>query len=152
MVEFALVAPLFFYLLFACVELAIKSLQQTELDNFLMHAYGELAKSSAGAADRDAYLQTLCTDGPVAILSCDKVVFGSQVVSSGLTEWQNTTINGLWDYGCANDIIILEMLYPVTNLLHSFSTGEVVTISGNDFFRSRGVIRREPMLIDGATC
>lgn len=153
-VEFALAAPIFFYLVFAVIELSVKAMQQNELDNFMMHAYQELAISPVEAADQRQYLEDLCEDGPVFFLSCDDIVLGAQVVRGRFVDWRERIINGAWNYGCADDVVIIEMLYPVTNIFHSFVLGDVVTVDddGGEMLRSRGIVRREPVLDNGAVC
>lgn len=153
-VEFALVAPIFFYLVFAIIELSVKAMQQNELDNFMMFTYQELATSPVQAANAPDHLAQLCEDGPIHILSCDDIILGAQVVPGRFVNLRSTVINGRWDFGCADDVVILEMLYPVTNIFHSLVLGDIVSLDSNDndMFRSRGVVRREPLLNNGARC
>ena len=153
-VEFAFVAPVFFYLVFAVIELSVKAIQQNELDNFMMFAYQELATSPVQSANGQEHLAHLCEIGPIHILSCDDIVLGAEVVPGRFLNLRSTLINGQWDFGCANDVVVLEMLYPVTNIFHPFVLGDVVSLDGdgNDMFRSRGVVRREPLLNNGGLC
>ena len=151
-IEFAIVGPLLIFLVLAIVELSFKALQQTELDNLLMFSYTQLAKSSDGADDRQAYLQQTCSQGGAYTVSCDKIIFGTQVLTGPVSDQVDTILNGQWDYGCADDTIVIEMLYPATNILHSFNSGDIVTVGGTDYIRSRGLIRREPVLVSGARC
>ena len=151
-IEFAIVGPILIVLVLAIVELSFKALQQTELDNLLMFSYNQLAKSSDGASDRQAYLQQTCSEGGAYTVSCDKIIFGTQVLTGPISDQAATILNGQWDYGCADDTIMIEMLYPATNILHSFNSGDIVTIGGTDYIRSRGLIRREPLLENGAGC
>lgn len=153
-IEFALVAPVFFYLVFATIELSVKAMQQNELDNFMMFAYQELATSSVQSANGRDHLEHLCENGPIHILSCEDITLGAQVVTGRFMNLRETLINGHWDFGCADDVVILEMLYPVTNFFQPFLFGDVVRLDrdGQEMFRSRGVVRREPVLSNGALC
>ncbi len=152
-VEFAFAAPIFFYLVFAVIELSVKAMQQNELDNFMMDTYQDLAISAVDETDPRDYIESLCAGRAAFVLSCDKVVLGAQVVSGRFVDWRDRVINGSWNYGCADDVVIIEMLYPVTNIFHAFALGDVVTVDGDaEMMRSRGIIRREPLLGSGVSC
>lgn len=153
-VEFALAAPVFFYLVFAVIELSVKAMQQNELDSFMMYAYQDLATSPVEVNDQRQYLENLCEDGPVFFLSCNDIVLGAGVVTGRFVDWRERVIGGAWNYGCADDTVIIEMLYPVTNIFHTFVLGDVVTLAddGGEMLRSRGIVRREPILDGAAAC
>lgn len=118
----------------------------------MMFTYQELATSSITSSDKDEHLEHLCENGLIFILSCQNIVLGAQVIPGRFVDLRATSINGRWDFGCADDVVLLEMLYPATNIFHDFVLGDVVRIEDDarSMFRSRGVVRREPLLDNGA--
>ncbi|MEO0327972.1 MAG: TadE/TadG family type IV pilus assembly protein [Pseudomonadota bacterium] len=152
-VEFSIVAVPFLLAVFGIIELGMKSMQQTELD---ANVYAVASKVSTDQFDDADIIQfsnnSLCSDYAFEILDCSKVRIGIAPVVGRMFDYRNQSIVGQWDIGCANDTLIVELHYPVVHILHSFAVADVVMHENAEYFRSRGVVRREPILTGSATC
>lgn len=156
-VEFSLVAIPLFLTIFANLELGVKSIQQSELDAKMSAVASKLSLSAEPANSAIDFINgTFCQDIGTTMLNCSKVTIGAVTVanSARMINLQNQSIIGQWDLGCNGETVLIEVNYPVSNITHPIAIGDVVERGDSDFFRSRAVIRREPVLASkgGATC
>lgn len=152
-VEFSLVVLPFLMLMVGILELGYKSIQQSELDAAVYEISSRIAKTQYEAADADEFSQNrLCAEFGFSVLDCSQVNLGVLAVSGSMAPFRNTSIVGSWDQGCADDTLIIELHYPVTHLMHPFAIADVIEVSGTDFYRARGIVRREPVLSGTGVC
>ena len=149
-VEFALVAPVFFLMLIATMELALKTMMQAELDNVMFQTIMQLSIEEDFNVSKPVYRENVVCARNIALLDCNQIQFGATAVGSNT----NPSSNGFfsrsfvndWETGCGGSNVILEFVYPMPNILLNFGIVDVVTFNGEPHMRSRGVARREPVL------
>lgn len=156
-IEFSIIAMPLFLTIFANLELGIKSIQQNELDTKMSAIAANIAMQAQPASSASEYMrETFCKDIGTLMLDCRKVTIGARTIpnSSRMVSLQNRSIIGEWNVGCGGDAVLLELNYPVTNISHPIAIGDIVKRGGSQFYRSRAVIRREPIVAarGGATC
>ena len=151
--EFALLAGPFFVGLFAIIEVSYKSMLQTELDNAIYAAAGDIAITNFDFDTSEEFMRDhFCQTVNTTFLKCDEIEIGIDVLVNRPYTYRNQDFIGRWDMGCIGDPIMIEMSYPLENFVHSIAIADVVERDGSKFFRSRAVIRREPMLTGGSVC
>lgn len=147
-----LAGPLFAGLL-GIIELSYKSLQQTELDNALNAIAGRMSINNFDSSDSIEYLRDeFCPDVGTTFLKCSQLELGIEVLVNDFHTYRNTNIVGTWNMGCTNDPIMIELNYPVTNAVHPIVIADIVQRGDDNYFRSRTVIRREPLLTGSGSC
>ena len=152
-VEFAMIALPFFLVIFGIIETGLKSVQQSELDSNVYEIASKISTTRFEEKDVDEFTEnSLCQDYSFAILDCNKISIGVTVVNGRMINFRNQSIVGQWNVGCPDDTLIVELNYPVTHFVHSFAVADVVERSDEEFFRSRGVIRREPIVGGSDKC
>ncbi len=152
-IEFAIVAGPFFAGLFGIIELSYKSILQSELDNKLYAVASDIGVNNFTAETSTEFMvNQFCPEIGTAFLKCSDVELGVETISDHFYTYRNQTMIGKWNLGCANDPIIVELSYPVANFMHPFAIGDIVERSGKQYYRSRAVIRREPLLSGSSTC
>lgn len=151
-IEFALLAGPFLAVVLATIELGIKSFTQAEVDRVLGEVTTYLSITASDAEDAKAFIDsTLCgIAGP--LLDCSRVDIGSAVVSGRLFDYRDTSLSGQWSLGCGGDVILIELTYPYTDLLFPFAIADIVTAQDGQRYRSRAVLRREPLLAGAGAC
>lgn len=153
--EFGILAVPFFVMLFGILELSYKNMVQTELDNKLYYLASDIAKMGFDQEESADFLtEHLCDQTGTLFTQCDKLEIGVRVIStdSRLYQYRETSVIGQWDLGCAYDTLLVELNYPVENYLHPIVVADIIYRGEEKFYRSRGIIRREPLLANGATC
>lgn len=156
-VEFSIIAIPLFMTIFANLELGVKSIQQAELDSKMSAIASDIGLSAQPATSAQSYInQTLCREIRTTMLNCSKVTIGAVIVpnSARMINLQNQSIIGQWELGCKGETVLVELNYPVTSVSHPVVIGDIVKRGNSKFYRSRAVIRREPVLAakGGATC
>jgi Flp pilus assembly protein TadG len=151
-VEFALLVLPFLMVIIAIVELGAKSLIQADLDRVLTEVTSNLSYRSNNAADAREYIDSvICsTSGP--LLDCGGIDIGAVVVSGRLFNYRNQSLAGSWTLGCGGDTVLIEMTYAYQDFLIPFAVADVVEVGGQKRYRSRTVIRREPILSGAGAC
>lgn len=151
-IEFALLAGPFLLVVLATVELGVKSFTQAEVDRVLGEVTTYLSITASDSEDAKDFIDsTLCgIAGP--LLDCSRIDVGSVVVSGRLFDYRNRSLSGEWDLGCGGDVILVELTYPYTDLLFPFAIADIVTVADGQRYRSRSVLRREPLLAGAGAC
>lgn len=162
-IEFAFIGGPFFVLLIGLLEIGFKTLQQGALDRLMFDVAMSISRESdAGVSKADYRANLICGRLASAVLQCDKVQFGIEA----LPNVHNARIRGRhgevfvnrWNTGCAASVLIIDMVYPMTNIVLDFGIVERIVYNGEPHMRARGVVRREPLLTGsgthegGATC
>ncbi|MGB6230800.1 MAG: TadE/TadG family type IV pilus assembly protein [Litorimonas sp.] len=153
--EFAMLSVPFLAMIFGIMEVAFKTMVQTELDNKLYYIASDISKVAFDQDDSAQFMMdALCDQTGTFFTTCSDIEIGVQVVStdSRLVQYRETSAIGTWELGCAYDTLLVELNYPVSNFLHPIVVADVVERDGEKYYRSRGVIRREPLLSNGSTC
>lgn len=156
-IEFSIIAVPLFMTIFANLELGVKSIQQNELDIKMAAAASHISLNAQPANSAQQFINdTFCKDIETFLLDCDKVEIGAREIPIGsrMSGFQNRSIIGQWNIGCAGSAVLVEMNYPVTNITHPIIIGDVIKRGALQYYRSRAVIRREPQLASngGASC
>lgn len=151
-IEFALLVGPFLLVVLATVELGVKSFTQAEVDRVLGEVTTYLSITASDSKDAKEFIDgTLCgIAGP--LLDCNKIDLGSAVVSGRLFDYRNRSLSGAWNLGCGGDVILIELTYPYTDLLFPFAIADIVTVADEKRYRSRSVLRREPLLAGAGAC
>lgn len=151
--EFAMLATPLLAGLFAIIEMSYKSIQQTELDSKLNAVAGQMALNNFTSSDANEYMRDeFCPDIGTNFLRCSSIDLGINVLTQRFFNYRNTSVIGTWNLGCSGDAIMIELNYPVTNAIHPFVIGDIVERGGTRYYRSRAVIRREPLLAGSGAC
>lgn len=152
MIEFALLVVPFLLVIIATVELGAKSLIQADLDRVLTEVTTNLSYRSNDAEDAREYIDSvICsTSGPM--LDCTAIDIGAVVVSGRLFDYRNQSLSGSWALGCGGDTVLVEMTYAYQDFIVPFAVADVVEVAGAKRYRSRAVIRREPILSGAGSC
>mgnify|MGYP001378723869 CR=1 FL=1 len=149
-VEFALVAPVFFMMLIATMELALKTMMQSELDNVMFQTIMQLSIEEDLKVSKADYKENVVCAKNIVLLDCAQIQFGATAVGNNVNPYSNgfllrSYVND-WETGCGSSNIIMEFVYPMPNILLNFGIVDAVSFNGAPHMRSRGVARREPVL------
>ncbi len=150
-VEFALLAGPFLLILMASVELGIKSFIQSDLDRVLSEVTSNLSMNDRDVETSESYInQRICAiAGP--LINCGEIEVGSAVVTGRLFDYRNQSLSGRWNVGCGGDVILIELTFKYFDIMFPFAVADIVTVNGEKRYRSRVVVRREPIL-SGSRC
>lgn len=154
-IEFAILAIPFLMTLFASLEVGYKAIIQTELDTTLFQTSEDLAILSFDQDTPEKFIEEyICDSGMTTFLKCSEIEIGVRVIplDQRLVSLRETSIIGDWDTGCAYDALLIEFNYPLTNVIHPIVTGEIVMRNGEKFYRSRALVRREPVVTGAGAC
>lgn len=151
-VEFAILAGPFFLIMFASVELGIKSFIQADLDRVLSEVTSTMSMNDSSAEDAEDYVnERVCAiAGP--LINCHQLDVGAVVVTGRLFNYSNSSLSGQWNIGCGGDVVLFEMTYPYTDIMFPFAVADIVQVNGVKRYRSRAVVRREPILAGRSSC
>ncbi len=151
--EFAILAVPLLMGLFAIIELSYKGIIQNELDNKLYVVSSEIGINNFTSDNASEFMRDeFCPDIGTTFMKCDEIEIGVRVLPGRPYLYRNDTVIGQWDLGCTSDVIMIELNYPVTNLVHPIAIADITTRSNEKYYRSRSVIRREPLLSGGSSC
>ena len=152
-IEFSVVSLPLIYMVFATIEVGYKSILQSELDSKLYATAANLSINMNVAESAQEYLNTtFCPVIGTTLLNCNDIQISALVTEDRMRTMARETIAGTWSIGCENNAILIELLYPISNLLIPFAVADVVDINNQKYYRSRGVTRREPMLEGEGEC
>ncbi len=153
-VEFSILALPFFILIFATVGLAYHSLVQSELDRAMTSISAEIAIRATEAKTSASYLNSgACEKFVGAMLRCSDIRLGAMIVTGRMISHKDTVIgNSSWNLGCAGDTLILELTYPYVELITPVVVADLVEQGGQTYYRSRAVVRREPIVTGAGAC
>lgn len=135
--------------IFSILELSYKDILQSELDNKLYALALEVSINESGSSSGPEFMRDqFCPQTGTNFLKCDEILIGVQNVTgrTRLTEFTNKSIIGTWELGATDDTLIVELNYPLVDFIHPIAIADVVTVAEKRYYRSRGVIRREPIL------
>ncbi|WP_404403128.1 TadE/TadG family type IV pilus assembly protein [Pelagibacterium halotolerans] len=151
-IEFAILLWPFLLVLAGTVELGVKSFIQAELDRALGDTAATLSILASDAYDSQAFVEdTLCSmSGPV--LDCNALEIGAVVVAGRLFDYRNLSLSGQWNPGCGGDVIIIELTYPYRDIIIPLAIADIVETEEGKRYRSRTVLRREPVLSGSRAC
>lgn len=153
--EFAMLAPILIAGIMSIIELSYKTILQSELDNKMYLVTANLSINDFDATDPVEYMRDeFCPNIGTNFMNCSKVEIGVRNITGSvrLHTYRNISVIGEWTLGCTNDTLIVEMNYPADNIIHPIIIGDVIERNGERYYRSRGIIRREPLLSGGSTC
>lgn len=153
-VEFALVAAPFFALVISIIEISYKTVQQTAVDNLMFDFAMTLSREDdAGVTKSEYKSNVICGRNASVVLDCDSILFGAEAYSTNVSIYgliDNVFVDS-WSTGCEGSTVIAEVMYPVPHIVVPFAVADIVRYRGEDYYRSRAVIRREPTLSGSGT-
>lgn len=148
-IEFAFVILPFLYVIFAIMEVSYKGILQAELDEKLYAVAADLSINNHDADSANEFIQNhFCSNIGTTFLKCEDVELGVTVIpdATRLVNYRNSPTSGSWALGAENSTLLVELNYPLVNVLNPLTIADVIDREGARFYRSRGVIRREPLL------
>jgi Flp pilus assembly pilin Flp len=148
-VEFAFVILPFLYVVFAIMEVSYKGIIQAELDDKLYAVAMDLSVNNHSADSVNEFMsEHFCPNIGTTFLKCEDVVLGVKVIpdATRLVSYRNASVSGDWALGAENSTLLVELNYPLTNLLNPIVIADIIERDSGSFYRSRGVVRREPLL------
>lgn len=154
-VEFAILVIPFLATMFATIELSYKSFVQTALDNNLYVAASQISITGFDQDTPEKFIEEyVCVDLSAVLLRCEDVEIGvKKIPTSGrLSQYRDQSIVGEWDLGCSYDALLVELNYPIKDISHPIAVADIVYRDGKKYYRSRGVVRREPLLTGPGAC
>ncbi|MDP3527001.1 MAG: hypothetical protein Q8S27_20700, partial [Hoeflea sp.] len=147
-VEFSILALPFFLTVFTILFVVYHSLVQSELDR----AAGSIASQIAIQANQsptsaDFLSAGTCSQHIGPLLDCGRLSLGATKVTGRLLDYRNKLIGGsTWSLGCAGDTVLVELSYPVASFITPVVIADVIEVGEQKVYRSRAVIRREPII------
>lgn len=152
--EFALIAPVLMIMIFSIIEISYKIMLQAELDEKLYAVASDISINAHDAEDAAEFLsEHFCPKIGTNFLRCSDVEIGVRTItgSTRLVSLRDERLAGEWNLGTQNDAVIIELNYPARNMVHPVTIGDIIFRNGDRYYRSRGVIRREPLLTELAS-
>ncbi|MGP1665066.1 MAG: hypothetical protein ACTS5I_03945, partial [Rhodanobacter sp.] len=142
----------FLVIMLASVELGIKAFIQADLDRVLTEVATNLSVSESDAENSRDYVnaQICAMAGP--LIDCHELSIGAKVVSGRLFDYRNQSLSEQWNVGCAADVVIVELTYSYFDIILPFAIADIVEVNGIKRYRSRAVLRREPILAGSHAC
>ena len=151
-IEFALLVGPFLLVVLASIEIGIKAFIQADLDRMLTELTSDLSMTFNDAEDAADYITTTACDRASLLLDCNELDVGATVVDGRLFDYRNASLSGTWDVGCPGDTVIIELTYGYFDVLFPFAIADIVQVDGAKRYRSRAVLRREPILAGNDNC
>lgn len=153
-IEFSFLALPFFTMMFAIIVVGYHALIQAELDRATTTIAQHISIfAHTDPTSRDYLGKGPCKDFVGPLIDCSELRLGAAEVKGRMVDYRSKVIgNSEWSLGCAGDTVIVELTYPFSSLLAPIAIADIVESEGNKFYRSRAVIRREPIFAGGATC
>lgn len=153
-VEFSILALPFFLTVFTILFVVYHSLVQSELDR----AVGSIATqisilASQNPTSTDFLSPAACEQHVGTLLNCSRLRLGATKVSGRLSDYRNNLLGGsTWSLGCAGDTVLVELSYPVQSFVTPVVIADVIEAGDQKYYRSRAVIRREPIITGSGSC
>jgi Flp pilus assembly pilin Flp len=153
-IEFSILALPFFLLIFATLSLVYHALVQSELDRAITSIAADIALRAPDATTSTVYLSNgACSEFVGPLLDCDQIRLGAGIVAGRLISYKDTVFgSSAWNLGCAGDTVILELTYPYAELITPVVIADLIDQGGQTYYRSRAVVRREPVVTGAAAC
>lgn len=153
-VEFSILALPFFLIILTILFIGYHSLVQSELDRATASIAREIAVEANAAPTSAEYLSTsACSKHLGALINCSKLKMGATTVPGRLYTLRNQPISGkMWALGCAGDTVLIELNYPVASFISPIVIADVIMMDGIEYYRSRTVVRREPVVTGSGSC
>lgn len=148
-IEFAVVILPLLTIIFAIIEMSYKSMLQSELDDRLYQATYSISTNNVPIDNAQQFMdEYFCPEIGTVFLNCSDIEIGVETVTGRfrLNNFTNQSIIGDWNLGNTNDAVLIEINYPVSNIVHPIAIADVITRNNKKYYRSRGVARREPLL------
>lgn len=138
---------------FGLIEMSYKSILQSELDDRIYAVTNAISINAFDYDDADEFMREyFCPEIGSTFMRCDDIEFGAMVLTERFFRYRSRQIANTYDIGCPGDPILVELNYPAKNVTIPFNMADIIERDGQKYYRSRAVIRREPMLSGGTTC
>lgn len=153
-IEFSILALPFFLTVFTILFVVYHSLVQSELDRAVGSIATQIAiEASEKPTSTDFLSAAACKQHVGSLLDCSRLKLGATTVVGRLVDYRNKLIGGAtWALGCAGDTVLVELSYPVASFITPVVIADVIESGGEKFYRSRAVIRREPVITGSGSC
>ena len=153
-VEFSMLVLPFFFTLFAILSVGYSALIQAELDRAAGLIASDISLHATNYTTSTGYLnQVGCSKFLGALLDCKKVELSAINISGDLRDYDEKVNDELlWSPGCGNDLVLIELIYPFSASFSPIAIADVVFRGGHKYYRSRSIIKREPILTGAGSC
>lgn len=148
-IEFAIVSLPFFYVLFASFEVSYKAIVQSELDEKIFLMANDIALNDHIIESGSEYItDEFCSNNSTTFLKCSDIELGVRLLlpNERVYDLVDVSVINDWNIGEESSPLLLEVNYPLTNLLHPIAVADIIERGDEKFYRSRAIIRREPLL------
>ena len=151
-IEFAILVVPFLMVLLASVDIGVKAFIQGDLDRVLEDVTNNLLLKANETPSASKYKEEFLCGILGPLLNCNDIDIGATVVVGRLFDYRNQSLSGLWSLGCGGDTLLVEVTYPYQQTIAPFAIADIVEVNGQKRFRSRAVLRREPILTGAGAC
>lgn len=153
-IEFAILALPFMTLLFSIVSIGYHALLQSELDRTATSIALQVSiNANKQPTSADFISNAACAKQLGTLVSCTDLRLGATTVVGRMFDYRNVILgNKTWNLGCAGDTVIIELTYPFQQLLTPIVIADIVTDGSKKYYRSRAVIKREPVIVGEGSC
>lgn len=126
---------------------------QSELDDRLYAISNHITINAVAYDDAEEFMREyVCPELGTTFLRCEDVEFGALVIRDRIFRYRSADVVGNWELGCPSDPLMIEINYPAANVTSPINLVDITTRDGQKYFRSRTVVRREPLINGGSTC
>jgi Flp pilus assembly protein TadG len=154
-IEFAIIAPVFFFLMFVIAETALVFIAEQVMDNAVFETARLIRTGQVQDANmsKEDFKEQVC-DRMAVFINCtgasfyldvkSYASFSSMVVSNPLDQQENFQDPGAFAFGSANDIVVVRAYYqwPTNKIFGSLSLKNVA--NGKRLIGSFAAFRNEP--------
>lgn len=154
-IEFALVAPLFFTMIFGILSHSFVNLQLAHLDYTVYKVASHIKINDVTASDIDEFKKEVVCPTASVLLNCDRVEIGiaASTVFNSLQNWRETSLIGQFCPGEAQNLIFVDIRYEVNGIMKKLYFGPAEYDKNEKMYLStRYHVTREPVVADKKIC
>ncbi len=147
--EFAILAPVFFVVLFSIIEIGYHALIQSDLDGLSYNFTMSMAISDDNGMDKQQVINDILCAQKTVFVKCENVTVGIDAYDRFAFFDPNIMddFTTRWKTGCGGMTIITQLNYPTTNFVLPFVFGDIIMVNGKKHHRARGMVTRELTLV-----
>lgn len=154
-IEFALVAPLFFVMLFGVLSHSFVNLQLAHLDFTAYRVATHIKINDVTATGIEEFKEEIVCPTASVLLNCDQLEIGiaASPIFNSLQTWRETSLIGKFCPGEAQNLIFIDMRYEVNGILKKLYFGPAQhDESEKVYISTRYHVTREPVVSDEIRC
>lgn len=154
-IEFAMLAPLFFTMIFGVLSHSFVNLQLAHLDYTVYRVASHIKINDITANSIEDFKEEVVCPTASILLNCDKVEIGiaSSTVFNSLQTWRETSLIGEFCPGEAQSLIFVDIRYEINGVLKNLYFGPAEhDKSKKTYLSTRYHVIREPIIADKKKC